>query len=153
MDTRGFTMIELVMVIVIIAVLGALAIPNMDGWFAKRQLDEAARTMFSHFQEARSEAIRENTSVQIRIDLANEWYDIQDINGNTVVPQMNMPDGIDLLASTFPLNALNYNTTGLTSRGFATQQGSVTILSTEANPADNQRIITLTLGGSVSIQP
>ncbi|MDT8272760.1 MAG: GspH/FimT family pseudopilin [Desulfomonilia bacterium] len=153
MDTRGFTLLELVMVVVIVAVVGALAIPNLDGWFARRQLDEVARTMFSHFQLARSEAIRDSKDVQIRIDLSNDWYDIRDTVGNMVVPQTTMPTSIELFDITTVVTSTGLTSTGLTSRGFATQPVSIAIFSSRANISDNRRIVSLTLGGSVSIQP
>jgi hypothetical protein len=77
---------------------------------------------------------------------------MQDTNGNVIVAQTDMPQGITIQNSTFPL-AATVNTTGLTSRGFATQQGSVTIRSSNSPSADRDRTITLSLGGVVSIAP
>lgn len=147
----GFSLMELMIVLVIIGIAAAIAIPNMGGWLGKRDLDSVARQMFSDFQRARSEAITRGRTVQIQVRTgANSWYLIQDAAGNVIVPQTAMPQGITILNTDFPLGLIA-NTTGLTPRGFATQQGRVTIRSDNAPPANRDRTITLTLGGAVSI--
>jgi len=150
----GITLMEVMVVLVIIGILAAVAAPNMIGWFSKRSLDSISREMFSNFQRARSEAISRGRTVQIQIDVANDWYLVQDANGNVIVPQINMPQGIDIQNSTFPLNPSNVNTTGITFRGFATTpEGTVTIRSAGAPASDNWRRIRLNPGGAVSIEP
>lgn len=148
----GFTLMELMITVVIVGILAAVAVPGMAGWFGKKDLDSVSRTMFSHFQLARSDAVRNGRQAQIRIDTANDWYDIRYSNGDVIVSQTTMPQGIDIVSSTFPLSA-TMNTTGITSRGFATQQGEVRISSANAPAADNVRIVEMTLGGTVRIRP
>ena len=150
--TGGITLLELMVVIVIIGILVAVAIPNMTGWFGKKDLDSVARGMFSHFQLARSQAIRDGIPVQIRIDVNNSWYDVRDANGNVIVPQTNMPQGVRIASSTFPLSS-TLNTTGFSPRGFATTaQGEVRIRSTTAPTSSNVRVLELTPGGTVRIE-
>lgn|GEM_PF-470446 len=144
--TSGMTLMEVMIVVVIIGILAGVAMPGMIGWFSKRSLDSASREMFSNFQRARSEAITRATNVQIQIDSGNEWYRIQDANGNVIVPQTNMPEGIDLESAA--------TTTGFTFRGFSTTpEITVTITSEDAPAADNWRRIRLNPGGTVSIEP
>ena len=138
------------MVIVIIGILAAVAIPNMGGWLGKRDLDSIARQMFSDFQRARSEAITRGRTVTIQINTGAGWYEIHDSAGSQIVPQTNMPQGVAITNTTFPLST-TANTTGITPRGFATPGGTVTIHSDNAPSANRDRTINLTLGGSVSI--
>lgn len=154
-NNAGFTLIELMVVVMIIAISAAIAIPNMSGWLAKKDLDSISRQMFSDFQRARNEAITTGRTIQIQVHLAPDWYRVLYTSSGTdfdIVPQTNMPQGITINNATFPLSAIG-NTTGITPRGFATQQGSVTIHSNNAPSANRDRTLTLTLGGVVSIAP
>jgi type II secretion system protein H len=153
-NDAGITLMEIMIVLVVIGILAAAAAPNMIGWFSKRTLDTVTREMHANFQRARSEAITRGRTVQIQIDVANDWYAVQDADGNVIVPQRNMPQGIDIENSTFPLNPANVNTTGITFRGFATTaEGTVTIRSADAPASSNWRTIRLNPGGVVSIEP
>jgi Tfp pilus assembly protein FimT len=146
---------ELMIVVIIIGILAAVTIPNMGGWRGKRDLDSVSRQMFSDFQRARSEAISRGRPMQVLVNTAQKWYQVVYTSGGVdinVVPRTSMPNGIIISNTTFPMGA-TANTTGLTARGFATQQGSVTIRSNNAPAANRDRIITLSLGGAVSIAP
>lgn len=136
-------------VVIIIAIAAALAIPNMSGWFGKKNLDSISLQMFSDFQRARSEAITRGRTVTIQINKAGGWYEIHDSANSQIVPQTTMPNNITIADTTFA----TVDTSGINSRGFATKQGSVTIHSTSAPSGNSNRTITLWLGGVVSITP
>jgi type IV fimbrial biogenesis protein FimT len=150
----GFSLIELMMVIVIIGIAAAIALPSMSGWFGKKDLDSISRQIFTDFQRAKNEAITTGRTIQIQVHMDPDWYRVLYTSSGSdidIVPQTNMPLGITIDSATFPLSAVG-NTTGITPRGFATQQGSVTIRSDNAPTANRDRTITLTLGGVVSIE-
>ncbi len=146
MNDRGYSLLELLIVLVIVGVLAAAAVPGMGKWIAKRELDGAARSMLSQFQQARSEAIQRNQSVSITIDTGNDTYSFSP----AFMPTQSVPDHLSL-TETFT------GTPGFNSRGAALDQGSVAIVSsrlpTTGTPPHNTRTITISLGGSVSITP
>lgn len=61
---RGFTLIELAIAMVIMAVLLALALPSYTTYIENAKVRTAAQAFLSGLQTARSEAVNRNTSVQ-----------------------------------------------------------------------------------------
>ncbi len=63
--SRGFTLIEMVMVMVIVAVLASLATPAFRDMLVKRTVQAAAMSLVEDMRFARSEALRRSTTVTI----------------------------------------------------------------------------------------
>jgi type IV fimbrial biogenesis protein FimT len=62
---RGFTMIELMVTVAILAVITAIAVPSLRGFIQRSNAASAANTMLTSFALARSEAIRGNARVTV----------------------------------------------------------------------------------------
>ncbi|MCP4605807.1 MAG: prepilin-type N-terminal cleavage/methylation domain-containing protein [Proteobacteria bacterium] len=73
---RGFTLIEVVMVIAIIAILLTIAVPAINGWLPNYRLKSAARDLYSTFQMARMEAVKANERRGVSFDAAAGTYQI-----------------------------------------------------------------------------
>jgi type IV fimbrial biogenesis protein FimT len=74
----GFSLIELLLVIAVIAIICAIAIPNLIGWRNKAQLGRAARDLYGSFQKAKMEATRSNKYCSIsfnNITVNGQAYD------------------------------------------------------------------------------
>ena len=65
MPSRGFTLVELLVVMTIGAILVAAAVPSMSYFIATTRTSNATNTMVASFELARSEAIRRNTIVSV----------------------------------------------------------------------------------------
>lgn len=61
----GFTIIELMVIITIISILVGVAIPNILEWLPGQRLKAAARDVISNMQEAKLQAIKENSTVSM----------------------------------------------------------------------------------------
>ena len=64
----GFTLVELMIVIAVIAILTAIAVPNIISWLPNYRAKAAARDLFSNMQKARMQAVKENGNIIIRFD-------------------------------------------------------------------------------------
>lgn len=70
---QGFTLTELLIVVAIVAIMAAIAFPNMSNWIASRRTASQAEQVANLLRFARSEAVRLNLPVyvcpvQIRVD-------------------------------------------------------------------------------------
>jgi type IV fimbrial biogenesis protein FimT len=70
---EGFTLIELMIVLVILAVMALVALPNMNVWLQNTQIRTAGEAILNGMQFARAEAIRRNTAMEMRMDVATGW--------------------------------------------------------------------------------
>jgi prepilin-type N-terminal cleavage/methylation domain-containing protein len=83
----GFTIVELMTVIAILAVMTAIAVPNFLSWIPEKRLMSASDDVFSNLQYARIGAIRNNTDWALEFNTgANSYIVLSDYKGtNTVV--------------------------------------------------------------------
>jgi type IV fimbrial biogenesis protein FimT len=76
----GFTTAEVLMVIAILMVLAAIAIPNLPGWASKQRLKSVARDLVTYFQYARLEAVKRGS------DIAFNFYpDVGESRGSYII--------------------------------------------------------------------
>lgn len=61
---RGFTLIELMIAVVLLALLLGLGLPSFSQWLQNSQIRTAADSTLSGLQQARAEAVRRNTLVE-----------------------------------------------------------------------------------------
>jgi type IV fimbrial biogenesis protein FimT len=84
----GITLIEMMVVVAILAILVALAAPNLSELFIRNRLDTAANEFMTALNFARSEAIKRGVPVTVRRvsstskDWTQGWEIFVDINGN-----------------------------------------------------------------------
>jgi len=64
----GFTVMELLTVVAIMAVLAALAIPSAIDWLPRHRLKSAANDLYSNMQRARMMAVKANSDWAIVFD-------------------------------------------------------------------------------------
>ena len=105
-DSRGFTLIEVVIVVAIIAIVVAISMPNMKIWQVHSRVNSDARTMLGVLQQARIEAVKRNEFCTVRFNQAvgSTTYDYVvffDENANRV---------LDAGEKTFMLDNFNYAT-------------------------------------------
>jgi prepilin-type N-terminal cleavage/methylation domain-containing protein len=140
---RGFSLLELMVVIGIIAILSTIAIPSFFQWLPKHRIGSAAREVKSTLEFARSNAIRTNADVTVNFDWDNERLTVVDADAVTLRTRQ-LPGDVDL--DDIDLGA----SVTFTGHGFSDKSGGVVVV----NTSDNTLIlsITLTVGGNARIQ-
>ena len=73
MRSAGFTLVELMVAITILAIMLFIALPNFAVWMQNTQIRTAGEAVLNGMQLARAEAIRRNTNVELRMDASSGW--------------------------------------------------------------------------------
>ena len=98
---RGFTMVEVLVVMVILTILMGIAIPGFTRWLPNYRLRGAARDLYSNLQLAKAGAIKERSEWAVKFTPGTNSYQI--ISGgadrtysttadNAVQKTVNLPD-------------------------------------------------------------
>jgi type IV fimbrial biogenesis protein FimT len=92
---RGFTLIELIVVVVVIAVLLTLALPSMADLLERRRLIGAAESVYGHLQFARTEAIKRSRDMSFVTGTGNgTWcHGVSDLQGCNCTLTANIEPG------------------------------------------------------------
>lgn len=138
---KGFTVVELLTVIALMAVLSAIAIPNIIGTLPRQRLGGSAREILSVLHFAKMSAIKENSNVVVNFNPGNSDCTVfvddgeggatpEDglrSGGERLLKRYAMPPGVNLPAPSFG-NVLSFN-----NRGFADASGDVTVQNSMGN--------------------
>ena len=129
-SSAGFSLHELMVVIAILAVLAAVAVPNLIRWQQAARLNAAAADILSLLQNARLRAVKENARVVVLFDpggdgrLDGDYLAfVDDMRGGDsqwtheaaterVVGKGRIPTGVTVSGTQFARHRLRFNSRG-----------------------------------------
>jgi len=114
-DKSGFTLVELMVVISILAILALITVPSYMSWMPSYRLKGAARDMISNLQLAKLEAIKRNTTCTVNIDVGGNAYNLQ-LPDSTIIKTVSLGDygsGITFTNTGNISNAITFSSRGI----------------------------------------
>jgi type IV fimbrial biogenesis protein FimT len=109
----GFTLIELMIAITIVAIFLMLAAPSFSTWIMNTRIRTTAESVVNGLQLARNEAVRRNLAVQFVLGTATDWKVCVNITPDTC------PDDANLIQSRAVGEGSNNSITLVASNGKA----------------------------------
>lgn len=71
--SSGFTLIELMVVVTVLAIFAAIGLPSFRELIASQKVKDAASTLQTALLLTRSEALKRNTAITLAPVVANQW--------------------------------------------------------------------------------
>jgi len=137
---RGFTVMELMVVVGLMAIISAIAMPSFVSWLPSYRLSAGARQVAADLQLARMKAISQNTTYRLNILGGGTQYQLEKDAGFTLESgPFTLPEGITA-SPTGP-------TAEFLSRGTASATDTITISNGSAT-----RVVCVKTVGRVHIE-
>lgn len=145
---RGFTLVEAMMVVCIVAVMAAVAGPSLSDALQRRMTASAADQFAATHSLTRSTALRYGRVAQLHIDApsARFWVDV-DTSANGIGQRATIAYVRDVsepgLAMSSNRSLLCFDARGIASTVGSCQAGNATVIFTNGSKADTVRTTTL----------
>lgn len=136
MNKRGFTLIEVVIVAVIIGIISTIAIPRFGKVMTRLKMKTSGRDIISQLRLARSYAVSQKKPFGVYFDIENNQYvlfeDMVNLSsktydyGDSTIKTLTLPGDINFSYSSFNNDVVIFKANGSTS-----SSGSVDLYSEE----------------------
>ena len=113
--TGGFTLLELILVMLILCTVLGMSGPSLKGFFAMRQLEDTGARIISLMEFARTQAVCEGRVYRFNVDLAERIYwltvldedDFEDL-GTSLGREFQIPDEYTIQVRDFLMDGMTY---------------------------------------------
>lgn len=141
----GFTLVELLVVMALIAILAAIGVPSYQNLVASNRISAEINGLVAHLQFARAEAVKRGQDVTVTSSNGNNWeggWVVADVNNNTLKQQQAF-QGNDTLTAT--LGAIRYDRNGFT------QNATTLTLHDQANNVALRKCVVVSAVGQLTL--
>ncbi len=158
-NKKGFSLVELLVVVAVIALIGLISTPNIVSGLPKYRIRQAATDLQAKLRQARSTAVRDGETVTIFFDDVKNQYVI---NGKKFPDSGTLSDyygsgltyGSGSVAVTHAINisAVNRKTLTFDAQGMSNSDGNNDSGIWLENNKGGARRIFISTGGAISVQ-
>jgi len=139
-QTKGFTIIEMMVTVSIVAILAAIAIPTYYGLMPRYRLNGAARQVMGDLVNARMNAVKLNTDVDVDFTSLYTY----EFSGGSYNPAFDIRDH-------YPGVQFNADPSNFTFTSRGTTQDGASHTATLKNSKNATRTITVNVAGQIKI--
>jgi prepilin-type N-terminal cleavage/methylation domain-containing protein len=72
-SVRGFTLIELMVTVAVMAIIATIALPSFIGWYEQNRVRNAVEAVANHLQYTHSETIKLNRDLDVVVSSGADW--------------------------------------------------------------------------------
>jgi type IV fimbrial biogenesis protein FimT len=154
-NRKGFTMTEVAVVLSLIGIMTAIAVPSYISWLPRHKLQTSVRQIYDDMNLAKIRAVKDNTvAVVIFTPATNQYTIFLDTNGNWALdgpePRIrqsaSLEDGVTITGTTLPAHTSGFNNRGMLPTG-ATPGGVVQL----TNPTNLLMGVEVNAAGGISV--
>ncbi len=163
--TAGFTFIELVVIMVVIAVMSAIAFSGLIKWVPNYRLKGASQELYASMQKAKLEAVKRNKNVGIQftttgcppdgggytVFLDENGNQTQDLPGDNTLFSVAMPKGTCITATTLDADNDGFTPQGL-ALGLAVAPGGSRTVTLGHVSISRTYTMTMSIAGAINMQ-
>ncbi len=141
---RGFTLLEVIIVMAIMGIVAAIGFPAFSEWNEKQAVRSAAQAVLAHMKQARIMAVADNRSVSITFTSTSYTFDADTTSDSSCGLCKN--EAVSLAQFANNLTITSAATRTFSSRGTA-NSGNITVTS-----GSSSKVITMNVIGRAYLQ-
>jgi type II secretion system protein H len=111
---RGFTLVEILIVMVIVGIMASLAVPNLRPMFKKDKLRASTTSVTSSLYMARTKSVNDGRPYGVKFETSGQFYMVSDPKGTPTrwgVPHR-LEDEVSIVSNTFVNGLVIFNEYG-----------------------------------------